>query len=196
MFNGIILYQGIVKKIIKRKKGINIFVYSKLKISKKDIGMSISCDGICLTLIDISNKLMEFYLSQETISRSTFKKTNISDLVNIETPLKFGKQISGHIIQGHIDLVGKIYSIKKIDKSYLFDFIINSKEKKNIIEKASIAINGISLTISKKTKKGFQVWVIPHTYKLTNLSQTKKNDLVNIEIDILSKYVRNYYYEK
>jgi len=195
MFNGIILNQGKVKKIIKRKKGINIFIYSKLKISKKDIGMSISCNGACLTLVDIRNKLMEFYLSKETINRSTFKKTNIRDSVNIETPLKFGKQISGHIIQGHIDIVGKIFSIKKIDKSYLFDFIISSKEKKNIIEKASIAINGISLTISKKTKRGFQVWVIPHTFKLTNLLQTKKNDLVNIEIDILSKYVRNYFYE-
>jgi len=196
MFNGIILNQGIVKKIINRKKGINIFIYSKLKISKKDLGMSISCNGVCLTLVDIRNKLMEFYLSKETINRSTFKKTNIKDLINIETPLKFGKQISGHIIQGHIDIVGKISFIKKIDKSYLFDFIISSKEKKNIIEKASISINGISLTISKKTKRGFQVWVIPHTYKLTNLSQIKKNDLVNIEIDILSKYVRNYFYEK
>ena len=76
------------------------------------------------------------------------------------------------------------------------NFIVNSKQRKNLIEKASIAINGISLTISKKTKKGFQVWIIPHTLKLTNLSKAKKNDLVNIEIDILSKYVRNYFNEK
>ena len=86
----------------------------------------------------------------------------------------------------------KIRSIRKIDKSYLFDFEINSKERKNIIEKASICINGISLTISKITKDGFQIWVIPHTFKLTNLSKLKKNSLVNVEIDILSKYVRNY----
>ena len=87
-------------------------------------------------------------------------------------------------------------SVKKIDKSYIFDFEINFKEKKNIIEKASICINGISLTISKITKKGFQIWVIPHTYKLTNLSQIKKGSLVNIEIDILSKYVKNFFHEK
>ena len=187
MFNGIIFKQGKVIKISKRKKGINVFIYSKLKISKKDIGMSIACDGVCLTLINISNKLMEFYLSNETIKRSKFKKTEVGDYINIETPLKFGNQLSGHIIQGHVDCVGIISIINKVDKSYLFDFIVNSKERKNLIEKASISINGISLTISKKTKKGFQVWIIPHTLKLTNLSKAKKNDLVNIEIDILSK---------
>ena len=196
MFNGIIFNQGKIQKISKRKKGINIFIYSKLKISKKDIGMSIACDGVCLTLININNKLMEFYLSNETIKRSKFKKNKVGDLINIETPLKFGKQISGHIIQGHIDCIGIISSIKKVDKSYLFDFIVNPKERKNLIDKVSIAINGISLTISKKTKKGFQVWVITHTLKQTNLSKSKKNDLVNIEIDILSKYVRNYFNEK
>ena len=110
--------------------------------------------------------------------------------------MKYGRHISGHITQGHIDCVGIISSIKKIDKSYLFEFIVNTKERINLIEKASISINGISLTISKKTKKGFQTWIIPHTLKLTNLSKVKKNDLVNIEIDILSKYVRNYFNEK
>ena len=196
MFNGIIFNQGKVKKISKRKKGINIFVYSKLKISKKDIGMSISCDGVCLTLINISNKLMEFYLSNETIKKSKFKKVKIGDYINIETPLKFGKHISGHITQGHIDCKGIISSIKKIDKSYLFDFIVKQKERVNLIDKASICINGTSLTISKKTKKGFQSWIIPHTLKLTNLSKLKKDDLVNIEIDILSKYVKKYLNEK
>ena len=86
--------------------------------------------------------------------------------------------------------------INKIDKSYLFDFEVPIKERKNLIEKASICVNGISLTISKISKKGFQIWIIPHTYNETNLSILKKNDLVNIEIDILSKYVRNYLNEK
>ena len=84
----------------------------------------------------------------------------------------------------------------KIDKSYLFDFEINKKEKKDLIEKASICINGISLTISSVTKKGFQIWIIPHTFKLTNLSKIKKGDFVNVEIDILSKYVKNFLHEK
>ena len=196
MFNGIIFNQGTVKKILKRKKGINLFLKSNIRLNNHNLGISVSCDGVCLTLTSIRNNLMEFYLSNETIKRSKFKKTKIGDYINIETPLKFGKYLSGHIMQGHIDCKGIISSIKKIDKSYLFDFIINTKQRKNLIEKASIAINGISLTISKKTKKGFQTWVIPHTLKLTNLSTAKKKDLVNIEIDILSKYVRNYFNEK
>ena len=139
---------------------------------------------------------MEFYLSNETILRSKFRHIKKGELINLELPLKYGQEISGHICQGHVDTVGKILSIKKIDKSFLFDFEINKKEKKNLIEKASICINGISLTISKVTKKGFQIWIIPHTFKETNLSKLKRGNFVNIEIDILSKYVKNFFYEK
>ena len=196
MFNGIIFNKGNVKKILKRSKGINIFIKSNIKLSKKDIGISVACDGVCLTLITIKNKIMEFYLSNETIQRSKFKYIKVNDHINLELPLKYGQKISGHICQGHVDSVGKILYIKKIDKSYLFDFQISSKERKNLIEKASICVNGISLTISKVTKKGLQIWIIPHTFKLTNLSKLKKGSLVNIEIDILSKYVKNFFYEK
>ena len=196
MFNGIIFNKGVVTKISKRPKGVNIFVESNLKLSSKDIGISISCDGVCLTLITLKKKVMEFYLSNETINRSRFKNIKKNEILNLELPLKYGQKISGHICQGHVDTVGKVLGIYKIDKSYLFDFGINIKEKKNVIEKASICINGISLTISKVTKKGFQIWVIPHTFRLTNLSNLKKNNLVNIEIDILSKYIRNYFNAK
>ena len=196
MFNGIIYNQGKISKISKRPKGINIFVKSNFKLKKKDIGLSIACDGVCLTLISFKSKLMEFYLSNETLVRPKFKFLKTNDIINLELPLKYGTKISGHICQGHVDTVSKVLSIKMIDKSYLFDFEISSKERKNLIEKASICVNGISLTISKVTKKGFQIWIIPHTYNETNLSTLKKNDLVNIEIDILSKYVRNYFNDK
>ena len=196
MFNGIIFNKGTVKKILKRPKGINIFIRSDIKLYKKDIGVSVACDGVCLTLISIKNKIMEFYLSNETIERSKFKYLKINDQINLELPLEYGQKISGHICQGHVDTVGKIIDIKKIDKSFLFDFEINTKERKNIIEKASICINGISLTISKVTKKGFQIWIIPHTFKLTNLSKLKRGSLINIEIDILSKYVKKFINEK
>ena len=196
MFNGIIYNQGIVSKIVKRPKGLNIFVKSNFKLSSKDIGLSIACDGVCLTLISFKSKLMEFYLSNETIVRSKFKFLKTNSQLNLELPLKYGTKISGHICQGHVDTVGKVSTIKKIDKSYLFDFEIPVKERKHLIEKASICVNGISLTISKITKKGFQIWVIPHTFNETNLSTLKKNSLVNIEIDILSKYVRNYFNDK
>ena len=193
MFNGMIFNQGTIKKISKRPNGINIFVKSDLKLKNKDLGISVACDGVCLTLISIKSQIMEFYLSKETIERSKFKLLKVKDKMNLELPLKYGQKISGHICQGHIDTIGKILLIKKVDKSYLFDFEVDNKVKKNLIEKASISINGISLTISKITKKGFQTWIIPHTFNLTNLSSLNKNNFVNIEIDILSKYVKNYF---
>jgi riboflavin synthase len=196
MFNGIIYNQGVITKINKRKKGLNIFIKSNFKLKNKDIGLSVACDGVCLTLISYRSRIMEFYLSNETVVRSKFRYLKIKDIINLELPLRYGTKISGHICQGHIDTVGKVVSIKKIDQSYLFKFEIRKNERKHLIEKASICVNGISLTISKVSKKGFQIWVIPHTYNETNLSNLKKNSLVNIEIDILSKYVRNYFNEK
>ena len=139
---------------------------------------------------------MEFYLSKETILRSKFRFIKVGNIINLELPLEYGTKISGHICQGHIDTIGKTLSVKKVDKSYIFEFEILPKERKHLIEKASICVNGISLTISKVLKKSFQIWVIPHTFKETNLSTIKKDSLVNIEIDILSKYVRNYFNEK
>ena len=156
MFNGIIYNQGKVSKISKRPKGINIFVKSDFKFTKKDIGLSVACDGVCLTLISFKSKLMEFYLSKETLVRSKFKYLKIRDIINLELPLKYGTKISGHICQGHVDTVAKVLKIKKIDKSYLFEFEVPKKEHKNLIEKASICVNGISLTISKVTKKGLK----------------------------------------
>ena len=192
MFNGIIFNQGTLKKIIKRPKGLNIFLKTDLKLKKKDLGISVACDGVCLTLISVKKGILEFYLSNETINRSNFRNIKIGSILNIELPLKYKQSISGHICQGHVDTVGKILLISKIDKSYLFKFQIDKKFRKELIEKASISINGISLTISKLTQNGFEIWVIPHTFKLTNLSKLSKGSIVNIEIDILSKYVRNY----
>ena len=196
MFNGIIFNQGKIKKIIKRKKGSNLFLKSNLKLSKKDLGISICCDGVCLTLISLQNKLLEFYLSKETIKRSKFNKINLNDNINLELPLKYGQKISGHVCQGHVDTTAKVKKISLVDKSYIYEFLIPKKFQKNLIEKASILINGVSLTISKVTNSGFQIWVIPHTLKLTNLKDLKKNDIVNIEVDILSKYVKKFINEK
>ena len=196
MFNGIIFNQGIVKKIKKRSKGLNIFISSKIKLSQKDLGSSIACDGVCLTLISVKNKLYEFYLSNETILRSKFKKIKIGDKINLEQSLRYGKRISGHICQGHVDTVANIVKIQTKDKAQIISFKINKYYKKNLIEKASILINGVSLTISKVTKDGFEIWLIPHTLKLTNLKNLKKNDLVNVEIDILSKYIKKFINEK
>ena len=192
MFNGIIFNQGQIVKIDKRSQGINLFVKNNFRLSKKDIGISISCDGVCLTVISIKKNVLQFYLSNETVERSKFKNMKLKDEINIEMPLKYGQKISGHICQGHVDAVGKLNFVKKIDKSLVFDFLLPRKFKKYLISKASILINGVSLTISKVTKQGFQIWVIPHTLKLTNLKNLKKNDIVNVEIDILSKYIKKF----
>ena len=196
MFNGIIFNKGKVFKIQKRKKGLNIFLKSSIKISKKYLGESISCDGVCLTLSSFKKNILEFYLSNETLNKSKFKNIKLNDVINMELPLKFGQKISGHICQGHVDTVGKVNSIKKIDKSYVYSFKVKKKYIKYLIEKASILINGVSLTISKVKKDSFEIWLIPHTVKLTNLNKLKKNNYVNIEIDILSKYVKKFLNEK
>ena len=196
MFNGIIFNRGKVIKIDKRINGINLFIKSSIPLKNKDLGVSVSCDGVCLTLISYKNKILEFYLSKETLIRSKFKNININDIVNLELPLKKGQHISGHICQGHVDYVANVKKIKLVDKTYLVEFSSTKLQIKNLIEKASILVNGVSLTISKVKKNSFEVWIIPHTYKLTNLSKLKKNSLVNIEIDILSKYVKRYFNEK
>ena len=196
MFNGIIYNQGQIKKIINRKKGKNLFLKSNLKLSKKDLGVSICCDGVCLTLVSLKKRILEFYLSRETIKRSKFNKIRLNDNINLELPLKHGQKISGHVCQGHVDTTAKVMNISIVDKSYVYDFLIPKKFKKYLIEKASILINGVSLTVSKVTNRGFQIWVIPHTLKLTNLKDLKKNDIVNIEVDILSKYVKKFINEK
>jgi riboflavin synthase len=196
MFNGIIYNQGVLKKISKTKKGFNIFIHSNLKLTKKKIGMSVCCDGVCLTVISFKSKIAEFYLSNETLKRSNFNRRKLGDTINLELPLRHGQDISGHVCQGHVDTVGKVTKIKKNNKSTIIDFVLTKSFKNQLIEKASILINGVSLTIAKITKNGFSVWAIPHTLKLTNLSMIKKNDIVNIEIDILSKYVKKYLNEK
>ena len=192
MVNGIIYNKGTVKKISNTKQGVSIYISSKIALSKKNVGMSIACDGVCLTLVSLNKKILEFYLLNETINRSKFKYIKIGDTINLELPLKYGQDISGHICQGHVDTTSKVFKISKRGASKILEFKVDKKYKKILIEKASILINGVSLTISKITKTGFQIWVIPHTLKLTNLSNIKINSIVNIEFDILSKYVRNY----
>ena len=196
MFNGIIFNKGTVIKVIKRKKGVNLFLRSKLKLSKKDLGLSISCDGVCLTIVSFKKKVIEFYLSNETLKKTKFRNIKINDKVNLELPLKFGQNISGHICQGHVDTVCKVKNIKKVDKSLVFEFKISKKFKNLLVQKASVLINGVSLTISKIKKESFEIWVIPHTLKLTNLTNIVKNELVNVEIDILSKYTKKFINEK
>ena len=189
MFNGIIRNTGIIKLIKRNKKSMLISVKSNLKIGKNMLGSSISCDGVCLTLTSKKNNLLYFYLSYETIKRSNFLKAKVGKIINLEKSLKFGDEISGHYTQGHVDTIGKILDIKVVDKTWLIKISIPPKFNKFIVEKASIHINGVSLTVSKKKKRYFEINIIPHSLKLTNLKNLKNKDLVNIEFDIFGKYL-------
>tara|TARA_B100000963_G_scaffold361542_1_gene397561 strand:+ start:2650 stop:3243 length:594 start_codon:yes stop_codon:yes gene_type:complete len=196
MFNGIIYNKGIIKDIKKSHKYISgslvLEIASKIKFKKSDIGESVSCNGVCLTLIRIKKKSFLFYLSKETIKRSNFKNAKIGQHINLEKSLLHGQKISGHYVQGHVDTTAKVKSIKIIDKTWVIKLILKEKKlNKLLIEKASISINGVSLTISKVQNKFFEINVIPHTLKLTNLKRLKINDLVNVELDIFSKYILN-----
>ena len=193
MFNGIIFNTGTVKDIKKKKNSIYVGIQTNINISKKDLGSSICCDGVCLTVDKIIKNKIFFYISDETLKRSNFKTLKLNQIINLEKSLFFGKSISGHFIQGHVDTVAKIKKIKFIDKSWIINFeIFDKKLNKFLIEKASISINGISLTISKIHQKSFEITVIPHTLKLTNLKNLKVNNLVNVELDIFSKYIYKY----
>ena len=189
MFNGIIKNTGIIKNIKKQTNSLILSVQTNLKINNIAIGSSISCDGVCLTLISKKNRILSFYLSQETINRSNFSTVKVGKIINLEKSLKYGDEISGHYTQGHIDTVGKILKIKFIDKTWILRIKIPIQFAKFVVEKASIHINGVSLTVSKKKKTCLEVNVIPHTLKLTNLKYLKVKDLVNIEFDIFGKYL-------
>ena len=193
MFNGIIFHTGIIKNIKKNKKSIYIGVQTSLRLNKKDIGSSISCNGVCLTISTINKKKIFFYISNETLKRTNFKTLKMNQIINLEKSLTYGSMISGHFSQGHVDTTAMIKKIKFIDNSWLIKLEISNKQfNKYLIGKASITINGVSLTISKVYKNYFEVNVIPHTLKLTNLNKLKSNSLVNVELDIFSKYIYKY----
>ena len=193
MFNGIILNFGEVKQIIKYKKSLMIAVKTNLKFSPKDIGSSVCCDGVCLTITKINSKLIFFFISNETIKRSNFKNLKVGKILNLEKSLTYGQKISGHFTQGHVDTTARVSNIQFIDKTWVIKLYLTNKNfSKFLEEKASISINGVSLTISKVHSNYFKLNIIPHTLKLTNLKKLKVNDLVNVELDIFAKYIYKY----
>ena len=189
MFNGIIHNKGTLKSKSRTKNSSIIEIYSSLKFSNKEIGSSISCNGACLTLTKILGKNIFFYLSNETLARTNFKKMKIGKSVNIEKSLFFGKSISGQYTQGHVDTTGIVKNIFIYDKAWKVRIFIGKKNMKFIVDKCSITINGVSLTVSKVLKDSFEISIVPHTIRLTNLDELKIKDLVNIEFDIFSKYL-------
>ena len=197
MFNGIIYNQGVIKSIRKSSRyvlgSLVIEIESNIKFKKTDIGESVSCDGVCLTLIRIKKRSFLFYLSKETIKSSNFQNCKVGKIINIEKPLIHGKKISGHYVQGHVDATSKVKKITIIDRSWNILLSLDKKHKNFIINKGSISINGVSLTVAQVFKKNFQITIIPHTLKLTNLVKLKVGDIVNVEFDYVGKYLNKIY---
>ena len=192
MFNGIVKHTGKINKIYHKKRDCVLEISSNIKFTKNEIGSSISCSGTCLTLEKIKGNITYFYISNETIKRTTFKSLKSGSIINLEKSLRYGDRISGHFVQGHVDTTAVTKKIKVLGKSWLINFELSTKYKKYLVQKGSITINGVSLTIAKILKYGFQIAVIPKTLKLTNLIFLKEKNFVNVELDILSKYIKKF----
>ena len=200
MFTGIIQSLGAVKSIISNSSSYVIVTNLNLKDCK--IGSSICCDGVCLTVTNLkknSNSYeFEVNVGEETLNRTCLKNWTKNYKINIEKSLKLGDEIAGHYVYGHVDAFIPIKNINKMNNSWEFEFSVSqfnnkSNLKKMIVEKGSIAINGISLTVAKVLKNSFIVSIIPHTFINTNLSLLKKDDLVNIEFDPIARYINKHY---
>jgi len=191
MFTGIIQNLG---NVISFTNG-ELEISTSLDLSDCKIGSSICCNGVCLTATEISSQNDEYIfkvnVGEETQKRTNFSKEKFIELakINIEKSLKIGDEISGHFVYGHVDRTSNVTNIKKLNKSWEFYFQnFKNKDKNFIVEKGSIAINGISLTIAKVDNNNFSISVIPHTFDNTNLKYLKVQDLVNIEFDYLARF--------
>ena len=194
MFTGIIDHNGEIIKITKkRNKDISIFVLTRFKPKDIKLGSSICCNGVCLTVCKIKklkNKLeLSFDVSNETINCTNFSKLKIGSKINLEKSLRMGDEISGHFVFGHVDEVSKLLTIKRIKGSHQLKFSKSKKLQKYIAKKGSIAVDGVSLTINSSDSKSFSVNIVPYTWEHTNFNKLKVNSLINVEVDMLARYV-------
>ena len=199
MFSGIIAALGVVKNItyddiysfdIEIKK-INLEEFEESNNLIK-IGCSISCSGVCLTLTKKKYNILTFDVSKETMNKTNLSNWKIGNLVNLERALKVGDEIGGHFVTGHVDTVLELQKIIEEDGSRILYIKLNDEISPYIASKGSITIEGISLTVNEVNNDYFNVNIIPFTWDNTNLSKIKVNDFVNVEIDLLSRYLVNY----
>ena len=194
MFSGIVEQVGKINKIVDQGDHYLTINTTVLKKNLK-IGSSVCCNGVCLTVHTMkqNKKYLElsFDVSKETISCTNFKQLKTGSLINLEKSLKVGDEISGHFVFGHVDTVSKLKFLKKAGKSYVLEFSLPKNIKKLVTKKGSIAINGVSLTVNKTTKDSFFVNIVDYTWNHTNLNKVRVSDIVNIEVDMLARYVTN-----
>lgn len=189
MFTGIITEVG---KIIK-KNGSQLIIGTKEDFIKKlSVGESICLNGVCLTVSDLKNTSFKVNVMPETWEKTNLREIKDEDLVNLELPLTPNSFLSGHIVQGHVDGVAKLENIKKKGNSRILKFSIPTYLSKFLVEKGTITLNGISLTVIKVEENFFSVGIIPFTWEHTMLKKVKVGDKLNIETDIIGKYVRRF----
>ena len=188
MFTGIITDIAEVRKI--QHRGDTRFEFTThFDTTSFEIGASIACDGTCLTIVDIGNDWFAVDVSSETLSKTTLGLWEVGTLVNLERPLTLSDELGGHLVSGHIDGVGQVSSIKIDGNSIRYYFEAEKQLMKFIAIKGSVAVNGVSLTVNEIFGNTFGVNIIPHTQSSTNFGTIKTEDTVNIEIDMLARYV-------
>ena len=196
MFSGIIENKGVVKEFAKHKD-YRLVLDTDLNFKDIKKGSSVCCNGVCLTVISkkkLSKKTkLSFDVSRETVSCTNFSQIKIGDIINIEKSLRVGDEISGHFVFGHIDETAELISTKKIGGSYELKFKISKKLRKFFAKKGSVAINGVSLTINNVVKNQISLNIIPFTWNNTNLRKLKVGERINLEVDMLARYVTQNY---
>ena len=196
MFSGIITDVGTISVIDKSTDDWKIEIKTSLDMNEIVIGDSISCDGICLTVIEIGNNSFIAQISSETKRVTNVSYWTVNYKVNLEKSLKVGDLLNGHFVQGHVDCCTKISEIEKDGDSHKIRFILPEQLNQYITYKCSITINGISLTVNKVTKTFFEVNIVPHTWNNTNLSHLSISSRVNVEVDLIARYLEKLHYSR
>lgn len=191
MFTGLVEAKGRIDSFEKNEDGM-ILRLNHDNSFNVEINDSVSCDGVCLTVISKDKNFFEVQLVNETLSRTTAKTWKEKEELNLERALLPSTRMGGHFVQGHVDGITTIEGIEYFDKSSTWTFSMNSDIERYIVEKGSIALNGVSLTVASKHKNSFDVALIPHTVELTTFGNLSIGDDVNVEVDILGKYIENF----
>lgn len=188
MFTGIIEDIGVVTHLKKELDNLQISIKSKIT-SELKIDQSVAHNGVCLTVVEINNDEYTVTAIKETLDKTNLNTLKIDDKVNLERAMKLGDRLDGHIVQGHVDQTAVCTNIKEENGSWVFTFSYDPKLNNITIEKGSITINGTSLTVVNSKKDSFSVAIIPYTYEHTNFNTFKIGTVVNLEFDVLGKYV-------
>ena len=189
MFSGIIQSQGKIKKLSREEKSLVVEIHSSLNGYK--LGSSICCSGICLTVTSKNKNTFKADISYETMNKTNAKYWKVGKKINIEKSLKVGDEISGHFVFGHIDTTCSVEELYKVGSSWFLSFKFPKNLKKFIVQKGSISLNGISLTINEVKSNKCHCMIIPHTYKYTDIHTYKKNEILNLEVDMLARYAHS-----